>query len=227
MKKIQSLLLFLSLGFVIFMSSCAPAPPKGTIVLSKTEFAPNEEIKITFTVEGNIGSNAWIGVIPSSTPHGDESKNDEFDIAYQYFEKSGELTFTAPAAAGDYDFRMNSSDSEGIEICFTSFKVIAPVYEGTLTTDKTEYSVGEKIVITFTAPVSLNENAWIGLIPSETPHGSEATNDAADVEYAYIKKQASGTMTFTAPEKTGSWDIRMNDSDSDGKEITSITIKVK
>ncbi len=229
MKKKQFFLSFLFLGILILIVSCSPPPPKGTLVLAKTEFAPNEEIKLTFSSEGTFGNNAWIGIIPSTVPHGDESKNDEFDIAYQYFEgaTSGEMTFSAPDQPGEFDLRMHSTDETGIEVTSISFKVVAPMLEASLSTNKTEYEAGEEIVVSFTAPYTLDESAWIGLIPSATPHGSEADNDAADVAYNYIKKQAQGTMTFTAPDIKGSWDIRMSNSDSDGKEIASVTITVK
>jgi hypothetical protein len=228
MKKNQLLTVFLLIG-IIMVISCAPPQPKGTLVLTKTEFAPNEEIELSFTSEGTFGSNAWIGIIPSSVPHGDETKNDEFDIAYQYFEggTSGKIMFTAPAQPGDFDFRMHNTDDSGIEVSSISFKVVAPLLDATISTNKTEYDAGEEIIVTFTAPYTLDESAWIGLIPSEIPHGSEADNDAADVAYDYIKKRHQGTMTFTAPDKKGSWDLRMNSSDSDGKEIASVTITVK
>jgi hypothetical protein len=227
MKKIQSLFVFLAIGISIFVTSCKPSQPTGTIVLSKTQFAPSEEIKIKFTSEGKFGPNAWIGLIPSSTPHGDESKNDEFDVAYQYFTGTvGELIFTAPLEPGDYDFRMNTTDQNGIEVTSVSFKVVSKKMDVSLKTDKTEYTSGENIVISFTAPYEITEKGWIGLIPSATAHGSEATNDGADVAWEYLSKRTSGTMTMRAPEQKGSYDVRMNDTD-DGKEVASVTVKVK
>jgi hypothetical protein len=228
MKKIQTLISFLLLGMVIFVVSCKPSGPKGTLAITKTQFAPGEEIKLKFTAEGEFGPNAWIGVIPSSAPHGDESKNDEFDIDYQYFTgTAGELTFTAPGTPGDFDFRMNTTDQTGIEVASVSFKIVVTKTNASLKTDKTEYAPGESIVINFTAPAEITERGWIGLIPSATVHGSEETNDGADVAYEYLSKRTAGSITMTAPEQKGSWDIRMNDTDNNGNEVASVTITVK
>jgi len=208
--------------------SCKPSQPQGTITISKTEFAPNEQIPIKFTASGKFGPNAWIGIIPSAAPHGDETKNDEVDVSYQYFTgTNGDLTFNAPLEPGNYDLRMNSTDQTGVEVTSVSFKVIAPKTDVSLKTDKTEYKVGEDIVISYTAPYAMAEKGWIGVIPSSVAHGSEDVNDANDVAYEYLKKQTNGTITLKAPEKTGSWDIRMNDTDAGGKEVASVTISVK
>ena len=92
--------------------------------------------------------------------------------------------------------------------------------------DKKVYNPGETITVEFKALEDYDNNAWIGIIPSEVTHGSEAENDRYDLTYRYIYKKTSGTMTFTAPLKPGSYDIRMHDSDSNGKEVASVTFKV-
>jgi hypothetical protein len=228
MKKSQTLLLSLLIGMLALVVSCKPSRPKGTLSITKTQFAPGEEIKLKFTAEGTFGPNAWIGVIPSSAPHGDESKNDEFDIDYKYFTgTAGELTFSAPGTAGDYDFRMNTTDQDGIEVASVSFKIVVTKMNASLKTNKTEYVPGESIVVTFTAPAEITERGWIGLIPSSTAHGSEETNDGADVAYEYLSKRTAGSITMTAPEQKGSWDIRMNDTDNNGNEVASVTVTVK
>jgi hypothetical protein len=81
--------------------------------------------------------------------------------------------------------------------------------------------------VNFTAPASFEGNAWIGIIPSSVAHGSEAENDKHDLTYQYLNKKVAGTMTFTAPEKAGAYDFRMHDTDSDGKEVTSVSFTVK
>ena len=93
--------------------------------------------------------------------------------------------------------------------------------------DKSVYSPGEKIVVTFTARKNFPQNAWIGIIPSNIEHGSEATNDAHDIAYQYIDKRTSGTMIFKAPASPGKYDIRMNNSDDNGKEVAYVSFKVR
>ena len=93
--------------------------------------------------------------------------------------------------------------------------------------NKTVYAPGEEIVITFTAPGHYPQNAWIGIIPSHINHGKESENDKHDVRYRYLKKKTSGVIKFKAPTKKGKWDVRMNDSDSNGKEVVYVSFEVK
>jgi hypothetical protein len=66
-----------------------------------------------------------VGIIPSEVPHGSESVNDRNDLTYQYLRgrTGGVLTFRAPPAPGNYDFRMNDSDNGGRELASVPFKV--------------------------------------------------------------------------------------------------------
>ena len=96
-----------------------------------------------------------------------------------------------------------------------------------LATDSSVYAPGATITVTFTAAAGLPTNAWVGIIPSNIPHGDEAQNDTYDLAYQYLNGMTSGTLTFSAPTEPGSYDLRMNDSDSNGKEIASVTFTVK
>jgi hypothetical protein len=96
-----------------------------------------------------------------------------------------------------------------------------------LDTDKSSYAPGETINVTFSAPAGLPTDAWVGIIPSDVPHGTEAQNDTYDLTYQYLNGMASGTIVFAAPVLPGSYDFRMNDTDSNGKEIASVTFTVK
>jgi hypothetical protein len=92
--------------------------------------------------------------------------------------------------------------------------------------DKTVFSAGEQITLYFTAPDSYPTDAWIGIIPSNIDHGDENNNDSYDITYQYVSKKTSGTMTFTAPA-TGSWDFRMHNTDSGGKEVAYVSFTVR
>jgi hypothetical protein len=92
--------------------------------------------------------------------------------------------------------------------------------------DKTVVQKGETISVTFQTPSKLEPNAWIGIIPSDVPHGSEDRNDQFDVAYQYLKGRQSGTLQFTAPTKPGSYDFRLNDTDNNGNELASVTFTV-
>jgi outer membrane protein OmpA-like peptidoglycan-associated protein len=84
----------------------------------------------------------------------------------------------------------------------------------------------DKIELAFKVDQQLPERAWIGLVPSNIPHGSEDTNDQHDISYQYVGDKTSGTFTFDAPDKSGSYDLRLNDSDGGGTEIASVTFTV-
>ncbi len=96
-----------------------------------------------------------------------------------------------------------------------------------LATDKSDYAPGETISVTFSAPAGLPTNAWVGIIPSNIPHGDEAQNDTYDLAYQYLNGMTSGTLVFSAPSEPGIYDLRMHDTDNNGKEIASVTFTVK
>jgi hypothetical protein len=108
---------------VLFVSACKPSAP--SLAIDKDVYAPGETITVTFLAPAGLPTNAWVGIIPSSVPHGDEAQNDTYDYSYQYLNgiASGTLTFSAPSVPGAYDFRMNDSDSNGKEIASVSFTV--------------------------------------------------------------------------------------------------------
>ena len=53
-----------------------------TLKLSRNVFLPGEAIETAFTTPATYASNAWVGIVPSSIPHGSEVDNDKHDISY-------------------------------------------------------------------------------------------------------------------------------------------------
>jgi hypothetical protein len=98
--------------------------------------------------------------------------------------------------------------------------------QATMKLNKEVFGPGESITLTFTAASSWPGDAWIGILPSEIGHGSEATNDNHELTYQYINRRTSGTMTFTAPDKPGSYDFRMHNTDNNGREIAYVSFSV-
>lgn len=115
----------------------------------------------------------------------------------------------------------------GIVALFALSAATAFAADGTLRVNKMTFSPGEQISVSFTAPASYDAHAWVGIIPSDIPHGKEAVNDAHDITYQYLNKRSRGTLTFAAPGKPGNYDLRMNDTDSDGREVTSVSFTVE
>ncbi len=92
--------------------------------LSNNVFSPEEEIVIAYVYDDSFDDTAWVGIVPSNIPHGDEDVNDQHDIKYEYlYGKSGELSFFAPVEPGEYDFRLHNSDGNGKEVDSVSFTV--------------------------------------------------------------------------------------------------------
>jgi hypothetical protein len=202
---------------------------QASLSVDKTVVAPGAEITVTFTAGSGFKENAWIGIIPSNIPHGNESQNDEHDLVYKYLDNQpqGTFTFTAPGQAGSYDFRMHDTDADGKEVASVTFTVQLFKEGATLKLDKEEYTPGEEMRVTFTAPGVWGAGAWIGIIPSDVPHGSEEENDQHDISYRYLEEKTAGLLTFEAPDKAGAYDIRMHDTDNNGNEITSVSFQVK
>jgi len=111
-------------------------------------------------------------------------------------------------------------------LCIAIFLACGGGPKPTLKLEKTTFAAGEEITVSFTAPSSYEENAWVGIIPSDVPHGSESQNDQYDLVYIYLEKQTSGTMTFFAPGQAGAYDFRMHDTDDNGNEIIHVTFEV-
>jgi hypothetical protein len=70
------------------------------------------------------------------------------------------------------------------------------------------------------------DDAWIGVIPTAVPHGSEAENDRHDLSYQYLSGQTAGEMAFGAPDAPGAYDLRLHDTDIDGRELASVSFRV-
>lgn len=222
----RKILCLTCVGIICTLISCGERP---SLTLDSNVYAPGKEIQVSFVAPAGWPEGAWIGLIPATVQHGDENINDAHDIAYQYIDKrtSGVFTFKAPGQSGSYDFRMHDSDADGKEVLYVTFEV-KPVIEGaSLEIKKDVFSPGEEIDVIFTAPEAFADDAWIGIIPSDIPHGRESTNDEHDLVYQYVSGRTGGKLTFTTPKEPGSYDFRLHDTDYDGNEAAAVTFTVK
>ncbi len=213
-------------------TEAAPTPTtevtgEASLRLDKTTFAPGEQIQVHFTAPSSFPSDAWVGIIPSEVAHGSEAENDQYDLDYQYLEglTSGMLIFVAPDTLGSYDFRMHDTDDEGREVASLTFTVVAGEEKVSLQLDKTTFAPGEEIRVYFTALSSFPDSAWVGVIPSDVPHG-DWQSEYTYMSYQYLEGLTSGELTLVAPDTPGSYDMRMYDADP-GKEVASVTFQVK
>jgi hypothetical protein len=109
---------------------------------------------------------------------------------------------------------------------FVAAALAGPAGAQTLKAGKNMYKPGETITVHFTAPAGYAKNAWVGIVPSNVPHGREAVNDQHDLAYQYLEGRTSGDLVFTAPMKTDFYDFRMHDTDNNGKETASTPFAV-
>lgn len=198
-----------------------------TLSLDKSSYGPGEAIQLEFQAQAY--ADGWVGIVPSSVEHGLEAVNDQHDLDYRYLrgKTEGVLEFTAPTQPGRYDFRLNDSDSSGRETTHVSFEVVRPdASEASLRLDHRRYAPGAGLVVHFTAPRGLPDNAWVGIVPAGVPHGDESTNDQHDIAYQYLNGATSGRLQFTAPATAGSWTVRLHDTDSAGRELGSTSFEV-
>ena len=204
-----------------------PASGEGRVWIDDPATAvPGGTVVVHFEAAPTFHDNAWVGLVPSEVPHGNEAENDRYDVDYEYLKKrtSGTLELQAPAQVGSYDVRMHDSDHNGREVASASFEVVE--VGGRVWLDKTDFATGEVMAVHFEVPPGLNPRAWAGIVPSEVPHGDEATNDKHDVSYQYLNGRAEGTLSFSAPSTEGSFDIRLHDSAGGGSEIASVTFSI-
>lgn len=200
------------------------------VQLNKESYFPGEEIEVVAVATGMTDS-AWVGVIPTTTPHGKEADNEADKLGYSYLSEP-RLVLVAPKTPGEYDVRLNDNDDNGVELASRGFKVVAdpsPVSEAKLMlAPNTTVEPGANLEVPFEAPLEWREDAWIGIIPPKTEHGDEAVADGANMGYEHIKGRTRGRVSLKAPSEPGVYDVRMFDQDSDGgKEADSQSFKVE
>ncbi len=220
-------------------NSPAPVNPaaKGPtqITMSKASYVTGEKISFSFTADplSVQDKTAWIGLIAADVPHGSATENDKYDLAYIYLEgrNSGELSFDAPPEPGNYTIRLHNSES-GLELASADFTVTGapkPLTGNALALDKSRYAPGETINITVSikAEDKKDDTAWLGIVPAAVDHGSEATNDRYNLGYKFLDKLLFGKTTLPAPKAPGLYDIRLHDTDTDGRELAFISFVVE
>ena len=249
-KKCLSVLLIAAISVAVIScgkkkeeTTAAPKLESKYIKLEKVKFTTDENVNCTYTVPESARESGWIGIIPSRIQHGSEEVNDDNDLVFHLLkgETTGTYSFAAPKMPGEYDLRMNDSDSNGKEIDTISFTVELPAGQQASTQpltpptkleskymkiEKVQFAPNENINVKFTVPASARKSGWAGIVPSRIEHGSEKTNDDNDIVFHLLKGKTTDTYTFSAPNVAGAYDIRMNDDDSGGKEIDSLSFIV-
>jgi hypothetical protein len=82
---------------------------------------------------------------------------------------------------------------------------------------------GQTVDLNYSVIEPLYETAWLGVIPSDVPHGDGYENDRYDVLFVYLKGSAKNRIRIAIPANipSGEYEIRIFDSDQNGKEVAS------
>lgn len=69
-------------------------------------------------------------------------------------------------------------------------------------------------------------SAWIGLVPSDTPH-DEVSADQVDTSFLYLRDFQSGAFPgFYLANEVGAYDLRIYADDNGGEELASVSIDI-
>jgi hypothetical protein len=103
---------------------------------------------------------------------------------------------------------------------------IKPAVRPSLTLLESVFDPGEQLTARFTAPVCLASASWVGIVPTQTPHGSAETNlTNVRSDRVLLRNAEAGQLAFEVPSGAGRYDLRMNDWDT-GVEIASVSFEV-
>lgn len=136
---------------------------------------------------------------------------------------------TSTSAGSDSTNSADESNNDSDSADTTTDTTIVE-FDGSINADKSKYATSEQIKVTLNLDaidVPLAEDAWVGIVPADTPHGSETENDAVDIDYAYVSNAEDGVVMLEAPYDAGHYDIRLFSTDADGVELDSISIVVE
>ncbi len=148
-------------------------------------------------------------------------------FSYTYEDGRVDLSLTLMSNLKSSD-SSSSSNSESTDNASGSIKGIGDLTVKSLKTNKDTYKSEEPIIVTVEWTGTPADDAWVGIIPADVPHGDEKLNDEYDLEYYYIANVSSGDeITFETYLEPGDYTMRVHDTDSDGIELASYDFKVK
>ncbi|MEQ9814579.1 MAG: discoidin domain-containing protein [Azospirillaceae bacterium] len=186
-------------------------------------YLPGETIVVTF---GGLPGNDqdWLTIVSSGAPPGTIGP-----FAFTNGRSEGQLELIAPPSFGPHEIRvMFDFPVGGNEIRATMPVSIEqpepppPAFSGSIALQQTTVEPGARMLVLFDGAADLAADAWIGIVPADTPHGQEAVNDRANLGLAYLNGVESGQVRLIAPVEPGDYDLRLHDTDQDGREIASI-----
>ncbi|MEP0813926.1 MAG: hypothetical protein HRF49_04605 [bacterium] len=195
-----------------------------TVAFDKPVYKRGEKVKLTFTFNPSLPDGAWIGLFKNFSPLDGSEDPDDHDIKYEYVSgrTSGVWAFDAPDEPGYYVAAIISGDSnEWTPYCRVRMQVTLdgktalPVADdrNPLAASAVRVRAGDEITIAYKTPLGVKSSAWLGLIPASVGSLREQDNDAADIDYIYVKAGQSWYWTFHSPSQPGTYVVRLFPAD--------------
>ena len=206
------------------------APPTpGVMKLAKQIFKVGEKIDLGVALKpGRYYANAWIGMfrpVPDA-PGGAKTRSDR--LTWQRVNlNTKNLTFTAPATPGRYEFQLFDRDARFYRLDTLSFEVVVPPTPKVMSLAKDTFLIGEKIPLAVKLePGRHYGNAWIGLYKSEreAPGGAKVERHRITYQRARLNTK---TLTFTAPASPGDYEFILFDRDAGFYKLDRLAFKVE
>mgnify|MGYP001185679899 FL=1 len=167
------------------------------ITLAKSRFFPEEAISFAFTAP-ELPPSAWIGIVPSDIPHGDEALNDMHDTSYRYLEGRTRGGFDLPnPGTGEWTLRLHDDDENGTEIAYVPFSVSG--IENSPSPDPVEEVTLDGVTSQFSEVLALIDPQ------STSVEAVEAGRSKADAEVSSLISKLPFTLQSTAGRL---WDAR-------------------
>jgi len=159
--------------------------------ISMPRYKPSSVILLNFSSP----ENASIGL--------DLGDNDTVEVREVGKNSSGSLNFTAPSQEGRYQIRM--WNSSGLTLVSVPLDVATP----RMSASPVSVAACEDITVAFSGAPGLDRD-WIGMFPLGAP-------DTGYSDRQFIGGKGNGTVIFTAPSGSGSYEFRL----FDGQELLS------
>lgn len=174
--------------------------------LERSDFTLGEPLNVTFKA-GTISvpnERDWtLVLVARDEPRSDLAGVSAMESAGLGGEASGRIELTAPMYPGRYQVRMYNGAGREMAVADLS------VYQASrLDLAGETVTAGREITVAFQAD-HLPHDAWIGIVPAGVDLGDPAENLAEAVARQPLNGLAEGSMTFTAPDEEGCWEVRM------------------
>jgi hypothetical protein len=78
------------------------------------------------------------------------------------------------------------------------------------------------VTASFAVPKCMAKTGWVGLVPAAAPHVDGGVNAREALSSRLLNGQESGSLSFTAPEAAGRYEIRLFESARRGREAALI-----